>query len=60
MQITITVSDDMMRAAQERGLSVQEFVESLIDKGLTTARQTPSMSTAIERIRALRFNGNRD
>lgn len=50
----------MMRAAQERGLSVQEFVESLIDKGLTTARQTPSVSTAIERIRALRFNGNRD
>ena len=58
MQITVTVSDEMMRAAQERGLSVQEFVESLIDKGFSAAQQTPNLNSAIERIRALRFGGN--
>jgi hypothetical protein len=54
MQITITISDEVTRAAQERGLSVQEFVESLIDKGLAAGQQTPSVNSAIERIRALR------
>jgi hypothetical protein len=58
MQITITVSDDMMRAAQARGLSLQEFVESLIDKGFSASQEKPVMSTAIERIRALRSTGN--
>ncbi len=58
MQITVTVSDDMMRVAQERGLSVQEFVESLIDKGFSTVQQTPNVNSAIERIRALRFGAN--
>jgi hypothetical protein len=60
MQITITVSDGMMREAQARGLSLQEFVESLIDKGLSASKDLPAtqdrpvMSTAIERIRTLR------
>lgn len=58
MQIAITVSDDIIREAQDRGLSVQEFVEALIDKGLAVSRQSPNMNTAIERIRALRFGGN--
>lgn len=60
MQITITISDDMAREAQSRGHSLQEFVESLVDKGLSVLKESPSgqerpvMSTAIERIRALR------
>jgi hypothetical protein len=58
MQITITVSDDMMREAQARGLSLQEFVESLIDKGFSASQEKPVMSTAIERIRALRSTGS--
>jgi hypothetical protein len=64
MQITITVSDNMVREAQARGLSVQEFVESLIDKGLSVskevsgAQERPVMSTAIERIRALRSSSS--
>ena len=50
----------MMREARVRGLPLQEFVESLIDKGLSAprdssaAQEKPVMSTAIERIRALR------
>jgi len=64
MQITITVSDDMAREARSRGCSLQEFVESLVDKGLSTlkessaAQERPVMNTAIERIRALRFTSN--
>jgi hypothetical protein len=69
MQITITVSDDMAREAQSRGFSLQEFVESLVDKGLSALKESskepsvgeqerPVMNTAIERIRALRFTSN--
>jgi len=58
MQITITISEDIMRAAQERGMSVQEFVESLIDRGFSANKQSPNVNSAIERIRALRFSGN--
>jgi hypothetical protein len=58
MQITITISDDMIREAQARGLSVQQFVESLIDKGFESSQERPVMSTAIERIRALRSTTN--
>ncbi|MGA7343278.1 MAG: hypothetical protein WBE72_02345 [Terracidiphilus sp.] len=54
MLITITISDEIVREAQSRGLPMQEFVESLIDKGLCAAQERPTMSTAIERIRALR------
>ncbi|MGB6746369.1 MAG: hypothetical protein WBE38_22145 [Terracidiphilus sp.] len=58
MQITVTISDDMIREAQARGLSVQQFVESLIDKGFEGSQERPVMSTAIERIRALRSTTN--
>jgi len=59
MRITITISDDLIsgdlyREAQSRGQTVQQFVESLIDKGLSMSREQPTMSAAIERIRALR------
>jgi post-segregation antitoxin (ccd killing protein) len=56
MKIEVTVSDDMVREAQARGVNVQEFVESLLDKGLAVVQQSPNMNTAIERIRALRFS----
>jgi len=54
----------MAREARSRGCSLQEFVESLVDKGLSTlkessaAQERPVMNTAIERIRALRFTSN--
>jgi len=54
MQITVTVSDAIVREAGNRGLPVIDFVESLIDKGMSTATERPVLTSAIERIRALR------
>jgi hypothetical protein len=57
MQVTVTVSDAVIREAGTRGLSVVDFIESLIDKGLTVAQERPVLNNAIERIRALRLPG---
>ena len=54
MQITITVSDAIVREAGDRGLPVIDFVESLMDKGMIAAKERPVLSNAMERIRALR------
>jgi hypothetical protein len=54
MQITITISDAIVREAGTRGLPVIDFVESLIDKGMIDQKERPVLSSAIERIRALR------
>jgi len=54
MQITITISDAIVREAGTRGLPVIDFVESLIDKGMVEQKERPVLNSAIERIRALR------
>jgi hypothetical protein len=54
MQITVTISDAIVREAGVRGLPVIDFVESLIDKGMSAASDRPVLDSAIERIRALR------
>jgi heme O synthase-like polyprenyltransferase len=54
MIISITVPDTVVRAAQDRNLSVEEFVDTLIDKGMEKATGRPMVVSAIERIRALR------
>lgn len=54
MQITVTVSDSIVREAASRGIPAVDFVESLIDKGMATVIERPELSSAIERIRALR------
>ena len=54
MQVTVTVSDAIVREAGVRGLTVIDFVESLIDKGLSAAEGRPVLDSAMERIRALR------
>ncbi len=54
MQVTVTISDDIVREAARRGLQVTEFVEKLVDKGFEYARDNETVSSAIERIRALR------
>lgn len=56
MQVTVTISDEIVREAAFRGVSVTEFVESLIDKGMQ-GQEKPALNTAIERIRALRNAG---
>lgn len=53
MIISVTVPETVIRAAQDRNMSIEEFVDSLIDKGMATATGRPMVSSAIERIRAL-------
>jgi hypothetical protein len=55
MQVTVTVSDAIVREAGIRGLSVIHFVESLIDKGMNAVQGRPVLDSAMERIRALRM-----
>jgi hypothetical protein len=54
MQITLTISDTIVREAGTRGLPVIDFVESLIDKGMLESKERPVLNSAIERIRTLR------
>jgi hypothetical protein len=54
MQVTVTVSDIIVREAGIRGLPVIDFVESLIDKGMSAAQGRPVLDSAMARIRALR------
>lgn len=54
MQVTVTVSDAIVREAAARGLHVVEFVESLIDKGKLAPAEAPVLDSAIDRIRSLR------
>jgi hypothetical protein len=56
MIISIAVSDVVVREAVSRGQSVEEFVEKLIDQGMATTTGRPVVSSAIDRIRALRSN----
>jgi hypothetical protein len=54
MQVTVTVSDAIVREATAHSLPVIDFVESLIDKGMTATSEPPVLDSAIERIRRLR------
>lgn len=53
MLISITVPDKVVRAAQDNNMSIEEFVDTLIDKGMAKETGRPMVSSAIERIRAL-------
>lgn len=57
MQISVTVSDHIIREAEARNMPVVDFVELLIDKGLVEVKERNTVSSAIERIRALRVGG---
>lgn len=54
MQLTITVSDEILREAEARSLSAADFVDMLIDKGFAAVSERATVSNAIDRIRALR------
>ena len=54
MQVTVTISDAIVREAGVRGLTIIDFVESLIDKGMSAAQGRPELDSAMERIRVLR------
>jgi hypothetical protein len=53
MMITIPISDAVVRAAQDHKMSLEDFVDALIDKGLQKETGLPVVSSAIDRIRAL-------
>ena len=55
MQITVTVSDEIVREAGARGLPVIDYLESLIDMGFSAVKERPVLTSAMERIRALHF-----
>ena len=54
MIISVTVPEAVIRAAQDRNTPVDEFVDTLIDKGMEKVTGRPTVSNAIDRIRALR------
>lgn len=54
MQVTVTVSDEVVREAGAQGVPVAEFIEMLIDKGRHASSSRPELESAMERIRALR------
>jgi heme O synthase-like polyprenyltransferase len=53
MIISIPISDAVVRAAQDRKMVLEEFVDMLIDKGMETSTGRPIVSSAMDRIRAL-------
>jgi hypothetical protein len=53
-QVTVTISDAIVREAGVRGLPIIDYVESLIDRGQAAESAPPVLSSAIDRIRALR------
>jgi hypothetical protein len=54
MILSIPISDAVVRAAQEHNLTLEEFVDKLIDKGMEQMTGRPTVLSAIDRIRALR------
>lgn len=54
MIISVTVPEAVIRAAQDRNVPIEEFVDMLIDKGMEKETGRPTVTNAIERIRALR------
>ena len=52
--ITIPISDTVVRAAQEHNMVLEDFVDTLIDKGMAAMTGRPILTSAIDRIRALR------
>jgi len=54
MMISIPISDTVVRAAQERNMALEDFVDMLIDKGMDSTTGRPIVLSAMDRIRALR------
>jgi hypothetical protein len=57
MQVSVEVTDEIRREAEFRGMPVIDYVEMLVAKGRQSLRDNSAVSSAIERIRALRATG---
>jgi hypothetical protein len=53
MQITVNISKEIVRAAEAHGLAVADYVESLLAGSVESGPASKSVSSAMERIRAL-------
>jgi hypothetical protein len=54
MQVSVDVTDEMRREAESRGMPIIDYVDFLIAKGRQAMVDGAAVSSAIERIRALR------
>lgn len=54
MQVAVDVTDEMRREAEFHGLPVIDYVELLVARGRKAMQDESAVSSAIERIRALR------
>ena len=55
MIVSVTISETVQREATNRGMSVEEFIDAMIDKGMAESTGRPVVASAIDRIRALRM-----
>jgi hypothetical protein len=58
MQVSVDVTDEMRREAEARGLPIIDYVDFLIAKGRRAVVEDTVVSSAMERIRALRPKGS--
>ncbi|MGA7108952.1 MAG: hypothetical protein WBV28_02230 [Terracidiphilus sp.] len=58
MQVSVDVTEEMRRDAEQRGLPVVDYVDLLLAKGREVLGEGVAVSSAIERIRALRAKGH--
>ena len=54
MQISVEISSQMQQEAAMRGLPIHAFVELLVERGFESLLDRSSITSAVERIRALR------
>lgn len=54
MQVSVQVTDEMRREAEIRGIPVIDYLDLVIQKGRQYLNEGPALSSAMERIRALR------
>jgi hypothetical protein len=54
MQIAVEITDEIRREAESRGMPVIDYVELLMAKGQRALVDESAVTSAIERIRALR------
>ena len=54
MQVSVEITDDIRQEAEARGLPVVDYVELLVTRGRQAVQDEQGVSSALERIRALR------
>ncbi len=58
MQVSVEVTDEMSREAENRKMPLIDYVELLIGRGRRMLDDDPAFVRAVERIRALRVSAS--